>query len=59
MESDIQNISDEELENNLNEILNEKERRQRIKDIPVQIQTLSAQYIAGGGKPEDLSLSTG
>ena len=58
MESDIKTLSDEELENNLNEILNEKERRQRLKDIPAQIQTLSSQYVAGGGNPDDLSLST-
>ena len=51
---DLQNLTDEELADVENEIVNEKERRQNLATIPGQVAMLSQRFIDGGGNPDDL-----
>ena len=53
--ADLKLLSDEELESSLNDILNEKERRQRLEAIPHTINELANQFRAGGGNQEVLT----
>ena len=53
---DLHPLTDEELSNHLNEVLAEQERRQRLATIPATISALAAQYVAGGGDLDELSL---
>lgn len=47
-------LTDEQLAEQLNAILNEQERRQRLATIPATIATLREQYLEGGGDPSQL-----
>lgn len=49
---DLTTLSVEELDDYLNTILAEKERRQRLFDIPQQLATMTARYVADGGDRE-------
>lgn len=51
---DLRNLTVEELYALENSILTEKERREAVRNIPLQIATLSATYQAGGGDITDL-----
>jgi len=53
---DLHTLTDDELSDHLNAVLAEQERRQRLATIPATITALAAQYVAGGGDPDDLSL---
>lgn len=53
---DLHTLTDVELSDHLNAVLAEQERRQRLATIPATITVLAAQYVAGGGDPDDLSL---
>jgi hypothetical protein len=47
-------LSDSELEFRHNAMIQEKERRQNLANIPGQVAMLSQRFIDGGGNPEDL-----
>lgn len=49
MASDIQALTDDELQQNINDLLNEQERRKRIALIPQQVAELSQRYTQDGG----------
>lgn len=51
---DISTLSDEELAEIETDIINEKERRQNLANIPGQVAMLSQRFIDGGGNPDDL-----
>lgn len=51
---DFSELTDEQLAEHLNDVLNEQERRQALAEIPDQIAELTAKYVAGGGQVEDL-----
>lgn len=46
---DLTSLSDAELANQLNAILAEQERRQRLANAPQQLAELTARYLADGG----------
>lgn len=48
---DLTLMSDEELNNHLNDVLNEQERRKNIAQIPAQIAELKQKFTEGGGDP--------
>lgn len=48
-EIDIKQLTDEELDDLRISVLNEKERRQRLADIPQQVKALAAAYESDGG----------
>lgn len=48
---DLSTLTDEELDDSLNEILAEKERRQRLASIPNQVAELAKRFAADGGDP--------
>ncbi|MFK0082715.1 hypothetical protein [Glutamicibacter sp. NPDC090743] len=52
---DFSTMTDEQLGDHLNAVLAEQERRKALAEIPAQIEELTAKYLAGGGKIEDLS----
>lgn len=52
--NDLNNLTNEELDNARVEILVEQERRDKIAAIPEQITELRNQYTAAGGDPADL-----
>lgn len=52
---DLTTLTNEELGEHHNAVLVEQERRQALAIIPGQIADLTAQYVAGGGNPEDLT----
>lgn len=54
---DLNLLTDEELDQSLNEILAEKERRQRLNDIPGQIALLSKAFVNDGGDPQVIQQS--
>ena len=47
--TDLTNLSDDEITQNINELLNEQERRKRLALIPLQVADLAARYTADGG----------
>ena len=51
---DISNLTDAELDSAHNDILNEKERRERLKNIPGQVLALSTRFVNDGGNPDEL-----
>lgn len=51
---DLKTLSDEELSNHLNDVINEQERRQRLANTTSQIQALSIQFIEAGGDRAEL-----
>lgn len=51
---DLVTMTDKELSDHLNSVLAEQERRKAVTEIPDQIRTLTAKFIDGGGKLEDL-----
>ncbi|PNW10630.1 hypothetical protein C1632_02400 [Microbacterium testaceum] len=46
---DLKVLSDDELAEHLNAVLNEQERRARLARVPEQVAQLTAQYVADGG----------
>ncbi|WP_417368038.1 hypothetical protein [Glutamicibacter arilaitensis] len=52
---DFSTMTDSQLNEHLNEVLGEQERRKALATIPAQIEELTAKYIAGGGNLEDLA----
>ena len=48
---DLSTLTDEELNDSLNEILAEQERRKRLANIPNQIAELAKRYADDGGDP--------
>ncbi|AZF97639.1 hypothetical protein SEA_CALLIEOMALLEY_3 [Arthrobacter phage CallieOMalley] len=56
---DYRDMSDEQLDNHLNEVLNEKERRERIRNIPSQVAMLATQFREGGGNQTELVAAVG
>lgn len=52
----FENYSDEQLNEHLNEVLQEKEKRARRKDAPAAIYAMAERFIADGGDPNALSL---
>lgn len=52
---DLEELTDDQLSDHLNEVLAEQERRKALDDIPAQIEELTAKYVAGGGNIEDLN----
>jgi hypothetical protein len=51
---DLKLLSDEELDTTLNNVLNEKERRQRLANVPNQIRELATVFLDGGGNRTEL-----
>lgn len=51
---DFSTLNDEQLAEHLNQVLAEMERRKALELIPEQIRELTAKYIAGGGRIEEL-----
>ena len=47
--SDLTTLTDDEINQNINELLNEQERRQRLALIPTQVADLAQRYTADGG----------
>ncbi|QBZ73255.1 hypothetical protein SEA_MRGLOOPY_3 [Arthrobacter phage MrGloopy] len=56
---DLHNMTDEELDQLLNLVLNEKERRDRLQMIPQQVAMLSSQFREGGGDQTELLAAIG
>ncbi|ALY09213.1 hypothetical protein IMMACULATA_3 [Arthrobacter phage Immaculata] len=56
---DLHGMTDEQLEQLLNLVLNEKERRERLKQIPQQVAMLSSQFREGGGDQTELLAAIG
>ncbi|WP_162989190.1 hypothetical protein [Glutamicibacter nicotianae] len=52
---DLKALTDGQLNEHLNEVLAEQERRKALAEIPAQIEELTAKYVAGGGNLEDLA----
>lgn len=52
----FENYSDEQLDEHLNEVLREKEKRARRALAPSQIYDIAARYIEDGGDPSALIL---
>lgn len=52
----FENYNDEQLDEHLNEVLQEKEKRARRKDAPAAIYAMAERFIADGGDPNALSL---
>lgn len=52
-------MTDEELEQLLNLVLNEKERRERLKQIPATVAMLAGQFRDGGGEQTELLAAIG
>lgn len=46
---DLTTLTDDDLDALRVQVLNERERRQRLASIPVTVAQLAAQYIEGGG----------
>jgi hypothetical protein len=46
---DITTLTDEQLAEHLDAVLNEQERRRRLANVPRQIASLTALYVADGG----------
>lgn len=51
---DLTLLTDQEIEQNIVDLLGEKERRQRLNSIPGQIELLSQTYVNEGGDPQVL-----
>ncbi|AZS11110.1 hypothetical protein SEA_WAWA_3 [Arthrobacter phage Wawa] len=56
---DLHEMTDEQLDSHLNAVLNEKERRDRLKQIPQQVAMLSSQFREGGGDQTELLAAIG
>ncbi|AZF98467.1 hypothetical protein SEA_BEETHOVEN_3 [Arthrobacter phage Beethoven] len=56
---DLHNMTDEQLDQLLNLVLNEKERRNRLQIIPQQVAMLSSQFREGGGDQTELLAAIG
>lgn len=52
----LQDLTDEELDQHRQAVLAEQERRQALATIPEQIAELAKKYVDGGGDPGNLSL---
>lgn len=52
---ELTTLTDDELTDHLNAVLNEQERRAALANIPAQISALAALYVAGGGIRTDLN----
>lgn len=46
---DLKLLTEEELGEHLNAVLNEQERRARLARVPEQVAQMTAQYVADGG----------
>lgn len=46
---DLHDLTDEELSDHLDALLNEQERRARLVRVPEQVAQMTAQYVADGG----------
>lgn len=53
----LQELTDEELDQHRQEVLAEQERRQALATIPDQISELARKYVDGGGDPENLTIN--
>lgn len=51
----LRGLTDEGLEDHLNDTLNERERRQRLATVPAQVAQLTAQYVADGGDRDTIT----
>ena len=52
----LQDLTDEELDQHRQGVLAEQERRQALATIPDQISELARKYVDGGGNPADLPI---
>lgn len=50
----LENLTDEEIDQLRQDVAIEQERRQAVATIPDQIVELKEKFLAGGGNPEDL-----
>lgn len=50
--SDFTQYDDAELNQLLNDVINEQERRANVARIPTEMATMQAKFLAGGGDPE-------
>lgn len=50
----LQELTDEQLDQHRQDVLAEQERRQALATIPDQIAELAKKYVDGGGNPENL-----
>lgn len=51
----LQELTDEQLDQFRQDVLAEQERRQALATIPAQIKELTAIFLDGGGDPEELN----
>lgn len=56
---EYKNLTDKELEDVAQAVLEEQERRAYLSQIPVTIQELAAKYAEGGGNIDDLVKAVG
>ncbi|AOQ28215.1 hypothetical protein SEA_HUNTINGDON_3 [Arthrobacter phage Huntingdon] len=56
---DLHGMTEEQLEQLLNLVLNEKERRERLKQIPATVAMLAGQFRDGGGEQTELLAAIG
>lgn len=54
MAMELNEMTDEQLSEHLNAVINEQERRANLARIPTQIAELAAKFVEGGGNPAEL-----